>query len=171
MTGFTQPPEIPATPERVPEESNTIRRSKIFKSSSAIGSSLSESEVQQSSSIESLPVRSKESIISKTKTNINFKPLHILLDNWEMFYETIMGINNETALLYRCCSLLVNYPQFCQPFLQLLLNKIETNQDSNTVQIEEHLIPSISSILQEEPNCVGGSWKPFFTKAYINGKV
>lgn len=66
-------------------------------------------------------------------------------------------INNDTTVLYRVCSVLIDNAALCQPFLQLLINKVG---EENT---EEHLIPSINSIIQEQPNAVGTSWRLIFS--------
>ena len=90
----------------------------------------------------------------------HFNPRWSLLQNWELFYEVLLQNNsNETGVLYRACCVLVTHPHICQPFLQLLLNKL------TQPCLEEHLIPSICSILQEQPNCVGASWKPLFARS------
>lgn len=80
--------------------------------------------------------------IVKSQDLSELNPHFILIENWELIYECIMGLNNDTIFLYRICTILVDYPHLCNSFMQLLLNKIDIN---NT---EEHLIPSINGILQ-----------------------
>lgn len=73
--------------------------------------------------------------------DVSFNYEEILIDNHELFYEIIITYMPEVDILHKLCVLAINHPVICQPFLQLLVDKL--TDDTR----DEFLVPAICNII------------------------